>query len=181
MNPLAPLEPLCSGFPKRSAIAQEYAWVTSGIDKSKVTQPTTEPTEMMAKIRISDFPESRWLRRIRNRRTAKVLTAILSGPGTDQGSRNRGKPENGNSEGASQRVALSGLRLSSKGRCQIWHPGRTRYAAPLLSIPESPERFHLQTTTSDASDAISQFHPAHDRAKTHMEGSLPFLHYALSH
>ena len=28
-------------------------------------------------------------------------------------------------------------------------PARTRYAALLLSIPESPERFHLQTPNTD--------------------------------
>ena len=76
-----------------------------------------------------------------------------------------------------------------KGRCQIWHPDQTRYSAPLLSLPESPERFllhqasaFLPTPTSDASDAsdvISQLHPAHGKAKTHMAGlsTLPSLHF----
>ena len=80
---------------------------------------------------------------------------MFSVPPTDQCPRNRGKPENGKSEGASQRVALSGLWMCSKGRCQIWHPDRTRYSAPLLSLPESPERFHLQTPNTDtSSDAV---------------------------
>ena len=129
--------------------------------------------ESLARVEFSRFKE-----------VAKEL--VHRGPPTDQCSQNRGKPENGKSEGASQRVALSGLWMCSKGRCQIWHPGRTRYAAPLLSIPESSERFRLYqgsvgmpTPAADAPDAISQLHPAHGKAKTHMAGlsTLPSLHF----
>ena len=91
---------------------------------------------------------------------------MFSIPRTDQCPRNRGKPENGNSEGASQRVALSGLRLSSKGRCQIWHPGRTHAALPFRPLPESPERFHLQTPNTDTGwddqDRKLLFTPRHE-------------------
>ena len=73
-----------------------------------------------------------------------------------------------------------------KGRCQIWHPDRTRYAAPLLSIPESSERFRLYqgsvgmpTPAADAPDAISQLHPAHGRVKEPHGGlaTLPSLRF----
>ena len=38
-------------------------------------------------------------------------------------------------------------------------PDQTRYAAPLLSLPESPERFHLQTPNTDTSYEVVQREP----------------------
>ena len=79
----------------------------------------TQLTEMTGKIPVaslSGFPAMESKQGDR-----KSSHPIFSDPRTDQCSRNRGKPENGNSEGASQRVALLGLSVCSKGRCQIWH------------------------------------------------------------
>ena len=55
------------------------------------------------------------------------------------------------------------------------------YCSVFESIPLFPAFSSTPTPTSDASDAISQLHPAHGKAKTHRAGSLPFLHYTLSH
>ena len=42
-----------------------------------------------------------------------------------------------------------------KGSVPNLAPDQTRYAAPLFFLPESPERFHLQTPNTDtSSDAV---------------------------
>ena len=48
-----------------------------------------------------------------------------------------------------------------KGSVPNLAPDQTRYAAPLLSIPESSERFHLQTPNTDTSyDVVQREHYA---------------------
>ena len=53
-----------------------------------------------------------------------------------------------------------------KGRCQIWHPDRTHAVLPLRPLPESSERFHLQTPNTDTGwddqDRRLLFTPRHD-------------------
>ena len=53
-----------------------------------------------------------------------------------------------------------------KGRCQIWHPDRTHAVLPLRPLPESSERFHLQTPNTDTGwddqDRRMLFNPRHD-------------------
>ena len=86
---------------------------------------------------------------------------------------------------AAEKWTAQDYRCAQRDEVNLWPATEPMPLYRSDPFQKSPASFHLhqasaclQTPTSDASDAISQLHPAHGRAKTHMEGSLPFLHYA---